>query len=937
MAPLLAASGVWLLFNVLLTGFFLSRTLRFLQDEDQKHALSRVAVDIALHAELVSAVKKHAYLNAPQSAWGLPAFSVDGTQPQVLTFQLRDGLTQVKRSIRGGTVLHDVHLGLLRLVVKSWGRRAARRIQTSPQKTSPTLIFQAQIGVGALGEIVLCAVDEGPALNRFERFLVRSSFVYGRATSLSLSTRKMLDEVVGGVEAATEQHRFGVAHEELKEVFRLHKTLLLAGASDVEAIGRNAATIGHSPSSWGNSSLNQEWLEPYRDGARIAVNRLEDDERLFRTLSHITAGIANQVGSRPEQLLIDAQLVSTHLAYQLSAWWTRKADASLSPGATTFSGVLPAKEHKLYERALVGFIGGWGQFRVRVNAAESNDDAEAWYCHTGRAIAYAAHIDNTVRLLFQAVSRGDETASVWLLDCFLKWWGNREFELKCPQHLRDFRLRNVTLSMAQMDWVSAQQSMWDGAEPITLNFAVAALNLATRRYWESMRLYVILVLIQKAGAIPPAESRELRLASALIQGRPLRAGGSVQVWPLDNLDDALRAALGTLFGVNTPLARIDAFAESLDWRGGDLMVPGWIYSWAGSANHLELMKQPLEILLVALVGSRGNGVSKSKELIERWWRDLDKLQEVVRYCGGLKEDLDSQDFDGAEAAAQALQLHLNEPPPIRSGRLTVAEALSDLQGVAKHERRISLRALELDTAKIHGMACSVGSSAFDVAKYSPPVRQIVHASSPSTPLHQYRFDDLREYYLLGRDFNHDRGLAPHVGDAVRRISLSLSFDALVQEQGLKPVIVPVVDASDEISAEGKCAFIAAVVSQCSTLAATGETPVVVAANSLFGNLLNAYQWGPEEWRCQPPAGVAVAQPSIEDGPHALSRINGVVAYEMETPNGACFVMPERLLSSLAVASSGPSSSLSIEWRELNEEKLEFTLSWWAGFVLPLRS
>jgi hypothetical protein len=932
MAPLLAASGIWLLFNVLLTGFFLSRTLRFIQEEDQKHAFSRVAVDIALHAELVSAVKKHVYLNAPQSAWGLPAFGEEGTRPQVLTFQLRDGRTQVKRTVRGGVVLHDVHLQLLHLVVKSWSRRAARGIQAAPQKKTPTLIFRAQIGAGALGEVVLCTVDQGPSLNRLERFLVRSSFVYGPAASLSLSTRKMLDELVGGVEAATEQHRFGVAHEELKGVFRLHKTLLLAGASHVESIGRNAATIGRSPSSWGNSSFNQEWLEPYREAAKIAVDCLEDDERLFRTLSNTTAGLASQVGSRPEQLLIDAQLVSTNLAYQLSAWWTRKADASLAPGATSFCGVLSAKEHKIYERAIVGFIGGWGQFRVRLDSAESDHDAEAWYCHTGRAIAYAAHIDNTVGLLLQAVFRGDETASVWLLDCFLKWWGNRTSELKCPRHLGDFRLRDASLNLAQMDWTSAQQSMWDGAESITLDFAVAALNLATRRYWESVRLYVILVLIQKAGVGPPAECRELRLASALIQGSPLHGGGSVEAWRLDNLDDALRAALGTLYGINTPLARIDAIAERLEQRGGDLVVPGWIYRWSGSANHLESMKRPLEILLVALAGERRNGVRKSKQLIEHWWRDLDKLQEVNRYCGGLREHLGSQDFDGAEAAVQALQVHLNKSFPIRSGRSTVAEALSSLQRVAKHERLTSLKALEVDPEKIHEMARSVGSSAFDAAKYSPPVCEVVHASSPSTSLRQYEFDDHREHYLRGCDSNHGEGLGAFRGAEVRQISLTLGFEALVQELGLQPVSAPTLDASEDMSSEDKRAFIAAVASQCSALGASGETPVVVAGNSPFGQLLSAYEWGPEEWQCQPPSGVAIVPAHVDDGPHALSRVNGVAAYGMETPDEGCFVVPVRLLRSLAVSGLGPDSALSIEWRELNEEELRFTLTWRASFI-----
>jgi hypothetical protein len=45
MAPLLAMNGAWLLINVMLTGFFLSRSIHFIQDEEQRHAFTRVAVE----------------------------------------------------------------------------------------------------------------------------------------------------------------------------------------------------------------------------------------------------------------------------------------------------------------------------------------------------------------------------------------------------------------------------------------------------------------------------------------------------------------------------------------------------------------------------------------------------------------------------------------------------------------------------------------------------------------------------------------------------------------------------------------------------------------------------------------------------------------------------------------------------------------------------
>lgn len=454
MAPLLAMNGAWLLVNVVLTGFFLSRTVRFIQEDEQRHAFTRVAVDVALRAELIAAVKQHIFVNAPQVDWGYPDIETEeGTVPRVYTFSVSEGQPAVKRNIKGSLVLYDVDLRLLQLVVALWTRRAAR-FSASRTGKNPTLTFPAKVGDEPSGAIVLCSIEDGPPLYWYERLLVRMAFHYRpvRVGTLSLSTRKMLEEIGGEVESAAEQQRFGAAEERLLDVLRLHRTLLLAGAADAEGIEGNAATIGVSPYAWGNSSFDLEWLKPYRDVGRIAVNSLEDDPRLFRSLAVVPVGIASRLPPRPEKLLFNAQLVGTNLAYQLANWWTRKADTSLPPSATTFSGTLPAPLSKVYEQAIVTFIGSWGHFRVDVPKTFKGGDIAAWQAFSGRALVYANHIENSAQLFLKAVSRGDETGSVWLLENLLKWWGNREHELRCADIEDDFRVRHVTMTLASKDW-----------------------------------------------------------------------------------------------------------------------------------------------------------------------------------------------------------------------------------------------------------------------------------------------------------------------------------------------------------------------------------------------------------------------------------------------------------------------------------------------------
>jgi hypothetical protein len=933
-APLLAMNGAWLLINVLLTGFFLSRTIHFIQEEEQRHAFTRVAVDVALRTELISAVKQHIFVNAPQSDWHFSEISAnDSAEPQVHMFALGAGRPAVKRDLKGSLVLHDVHLHLLKLVATTWSRRAVKALQAGKGKT-PTLIFPPRVGGVRSGEVVLCSIEDGPPLSRVERLLVRMAFVYrpSRQGTLSLSTRKMLDEIGGEVESAAEQQRFGAAEERLRDLLSLHKTLLLASAADSEGVAGNAATIGMSPYSWGNSSFNMEWLKPYRDVGRIAVNRLDEDPRLFRALATVPARIAANLPPRPEKLLIDAQLAGMSLANQLADWWTHKADATLVPGAPTFSGTLPAPLSKVYEQAVVAFIGSWGSFRVDIPMEFDGGDEQAWQALAGRALIYAKHIENSADLFLKAVSRGDETGAAWLLDNLLKWWGNRKRELEYGDIERDFRVRHVTITLADKDWAAAQDFLWDGSEPITIKFAKTALSIAIRRHWESMRLYVVLLLIQNAGANPTTDNRELRHAAALIRGIAHHAGGSVHAQPLDSIDAMLRCIIDNVFGIETALDRIDGFADNLRWHNETPVVSGWIYSWSGTPRNLESMTRAQTILLASLAEARGNSISRSKKLIERWWKDIDKLESVARYCTDLRRDVLSCDFADAQGAVASLQGLLEKSHRVRSGRLAAAVALKRLSEVARKERRITLKALAIDQTKVRNFVHRVAARAFDASKLPPPIGVLNFLPMQSLNCMSLSFSDDKKHYLENIGAGTYSDLAEHVGDSTREHLLACSFRKLVADHTLTPVNSPALRQNYQASHAEMQEFLTMVALQCSTYQARGERPVGLVGNSAAGILLREYEWGSEDWKCPLPANVVVSAGKAADAPGIVSLINGVPMFDFNTPHGDCYVFPAAILNTLSIAGPDANSALAISWIEEGIDRLQFTLSWKAGFL-----
>lgn len=952
MPALLVMNGSWLAFNLFLTAFFLARTLRFVQEDEQQYAFTRVAVDTALRSELTTAVKKSIVVGAPQQQWGLAEEAADDTaRPKVRMFLIgrSEGSRRVlHRELKGSFVLHDVHLNVLGVVVRSWRKRALRHVPADKRR-EPVLSFPPMVGETVTGRVELCVVEDGPPLTLVERAIVRGSFWYrpSRRGTLSLSTRRMLDEIGGEVETASEQRRFSAADDALRSLIRLHKTLLLASAGTERGTAISAATMHTSPYAWGANSFGLEWLKPYREIARIATRLIDEDSRLFRRVSVVPASLALELPPRPEQLVIDAMLVGMNVAHQLAHWWTRKADAQVQQSGKGLSGTLPPAINKPYEQALIAFVGSWGELRIQQSEQTSGDATDVWAALTARAHVYAKHIENSAELFLKAVARGDDVAAGWFLDAFAKWWGTRKFELEHADP-DEYRLRNVTLSLAERPWSEVRDLLWDGTAPVSIATAERALNLAIRRYWESLRLYLIVLLIQNAGPAPSAESRELRLAAALILGTPQHRGGSIVCWPLDSVDAVLSGLLRSGFGVESVERRIDAFAEKLRWEDESPEVSGWIYSWSGTPTSLDSMKLAQATLLVALVPSRigriphrrrfsrhNTLVASSRELIERWWKDLDKLESVARYCAELEKRVLSQECSHASKAITVLQGRLENKVGIRRARVTVARALRSLKNVAVHERITTLRSRRVSERKVQKFAELAAQHAFGGASWPHRVgTRIEFAPSLAHKSQSLRLETDKKSYTE-EDLSGSTGdVAERMGDHMRENAFAWCLGDLIARTGLTPANDPGIRHNYEATQAEAETFLTAVGARCASLRALGQQPVVLVGGTAPGAYLHAHRWGNHPWQYALPPGLVWRHGDPTKGEPDRDLLNDAPVYELGTPNGDCYVVPFSSVEVLQLGGPGLSSAVAIRWAQVSDERLELVLSWKAQFREP---
>lgn len=913
LAAYLVFNGTWLGANVLLTGLFLARTVRFIQDEESRYSISQVAVNVVLRAELKTAAAQHILLSASEKEWGLGAGGACSSAPSVDFVGWNQGAVEVSRMFQSPHALEDVHLNILRLVAWSWLRRARTTAQAEP----PVLSFPVRFGHALTGNATLCTVDHGPSLGWLERQLVRWALVYRptRASARALSTGGVLREAAGAVESLVEQRRHGLAVAAMDEFIALHVTLLQSCASLPQAAIPNVAMVNADVYSLGNRSFAASWTEPYVDVARAAVDSLNDNGRLFRRIAYAPRTIARALPAHPAALATETLKIGATVAYQLSAWWKR---AGPKPPALREPALV-----QTYENAVIDFVGGWNSFEVRL-ARSDEPDAVCWSTIAARAKAYARHLDESARLFVDSVAAGDEVAATWLYEHFLKWWGNRASNLTKPIVTRDIDTRHAHMSLAELSWEEVTCVLRAGAQPVNLQVAEKAMAIALRDYWEAVRFYLVVLLVHKAGDAPPPDSGEIRYAAALLQQREFKPGARVVARNLDSFDAVLLAALKSAFGDTTMRSSIDELADKLDGKGQEARVALWVYTWDGGSLELSSMTAAITKVLVALAGAVSH--AHSQQFIESKWRNVGELAEIDRHLERLAELIRSDAFPAMLPAVDLLQTMLGIRPDGGKGRDLCASALSQLQRVAKHERTITFRAMQIDAEAIARIVSQIAVAAFQMDRFAAgPVKKLAFVSSAPVEVLTVSMslpkEDVRDGAAELSSFSYVQPYA----DEVRRRAIGYALVTFLRDSDSISIPRPVAGVSGEPSGDDARIFLESVVQRCSVLYGLGQVPVVLVGDPYLATLLDAHHWGYEPWRTAPPTGIRVRSHDQATQEDAMSYINDVPVYEVPTPNGDCYVVMEASVSTLQIQGQDAPGALKFSWAELGDDQVEVGL------------
>ncbi|MGS0753731.1 hypothetical protein ACVBEH_02630, partial [Roseateles sp. GG27B] len=706
---MMVANMAWLALNLFLTGWFLTRTAQYLQDERRVQTLLWLTQCITLPREVHAYSMVQLLQNAQKQGW-VPETDLVGenSKPKVFLFPMGEGHTVIQRHFSRPKELRDVHFRLL-----SWGVGRWMLAQCSGGGRRPLLEFPC-MPYNPAEKHVLCRVRDAEPPGPFEQAAIHASyrFMHPSLSAMPFTSVEVMDEL--GQEAASQielrrEPGFGQALDDLVAVH----AGLLRGAQFRSSDGSlDSICLLQNPDSWGSRAMCSEWMESYRAIAEAAVAVLEDDGRFFLRAAAVSGRLTYKAGEQPDGVLVVLMLSSSLLMYHLGLWWSRHAASEPTPNANV-PRLLAIPLRNVYRVAVQGWVGSWESVDIRLDKDANLRGAEVWRAHATRVKFYAVHIDETARLLLSAVARGDAEAARSLEDSLIKWWCGRQHSFGAERGAPQPGWNLLTLAFADLSWGQARTQIPDLPEGSPIEEAATRLlAIVLKSYWSDVCTVTALVLLEHATGVKHAEaSLSIEIVGALMGGIGYDKGGTADLDRYQEAGDAVARLTRAQFADRAYSQRLNKIVERFRSDTREPMISGRMYSFSG-AEDVATLTQGQAIYLTALVSNRYADLSTFAGLIGAWHKDLQRLGRISLHLDSLAAELRHDDFKKHSTIIEKLRRSLNHTDAVEMAMTRAAAACEKSAKSASKTRETTINNAQLDTARLDELAKRVHERVF---------------------------------------------------------------------------------------------------------------------------------------------------------------------------------------------------------------------------------
>lgn len=891
-------NGVWFLANTTLTGYFLAKTIRYIEDEVGQRAYRNLAVSLVLREELATSLSKHLLVNAAERLkWHALSTPSNQPTPEVRFISLSGGRGQVVRTFQREATLIDAHLGALEWVAKRWLARAGDKPnQPSKRSKRPVLQFRSMLHGTSIGTVELCSVSNGPDLTPLETEVVQRAFVFGKRprSLITGSTTDMLEELATEVHSLLEQCRYTASRQAFHRMTDLHIGLLEAchEAAEVEGDASSAAGLATSPYSWGGRNLNTTWLQPYRELIFSSVSQLERDQTLLSSLAYAATNVIAGSELQPPQLVTELLLLPKLLDHAMGSWWLKEVQrAGAKPEPEGYVLPLPAVED--HRRAIVTFVGGLDSFRY-AHSEGPTQPIIAWKQCCRAARSWAAHVDLSATLLLNAVARGDRVAAEWYCDNFSAWWGNHHYDLDYGLQV-DYEpgLCEVRLGITELDWQSAEQRLAELAKrPVDVEEAQKVIWYTVRRYWESMRMVVCLLLLQQANA-GKFQVLAIKVSANLARHRLFQAGPRCEGLDLSDADELLALFVETCFSDSWVLRRLDAFCEERDrWSDSTPVVSGWLYSGSGGATDIRSKCVALSQLLLAAQPVARENWRKTHDVLKRADIDLPTLVQIAQMAKLCLVAYRQKSFRTSLALATQLRGAYEKCVVTSGDRLVVFRAYTRLRHAALLRREAWLMALPVSQQAVDELAkrLSVAMANSDALSNSYAFCKMQIRTVPGAhSLNATGFKFTKENLVFPPLVAISDGEIEHLAKDFVNHTAAYALNQMLAARAAAPIAHP-----------DDAALLTNIEAASEKIRLTGLSPVaIVSPGSPASQALRPYRWTQPG---QPPLPTGIKLSYHRPGVYEFANgfVNDTPVISSGTPGSATFVVPLEWMTTLVL-------------------------------------
>ncbi|MBI2727205.1 MAG: hypothetical protein HYX42_13255 [Polaromonas sp.] len=905
--------GLWLLANIGMTGYFLVKTVRYVEEDVGEATYRRLALSYILWADLEEAQTAALY---DAGGPNIGEYRGGKLEPLVRMMAIHSGQPTVSTTLSGRNELVDIDLFLVNRVARAWATRAKGHVVgQGAERRPPTLELLPSFWGEYSGLVHIARVTGGPDLTPYERRDLLQAYVFAPQPSrfFTGNTKGLLEELASEVQSQLEQGRFDEAAMAFKKLRRLHEAFLHCSNTDQHS---NLASV---PATWslGYRSVSDYWLDPYRPLFEVAANKLSANQGLWRDLCRLPAELVRRSNPQDVQMTDDILEQYELIDHFLGTWWTREAHRSQAVFGAT-GAQLPEPMASDYRDAITAVVNGLNVAAVPFDEKGAEDE-HRWAARLRATVTWMTHADMCVRLLIGAVRRGDKVASEWYSDCLSHWLSDRAYEYGSRRFAYADDLPAANVRELDISWSKARQQVSAAIQgEATVDDAVHVLWASLKRHWEVARFTSALLLLRDEVHGTFQELAQ-RVAGHVLTLTFFTPGPSVDAQSLLDPDLLLSTYLRLCCFEPHSRAHSASLVARILRRGTDgPVINGWTYTGHGYQSNPESQAKQFMALLLASTDPGRFALNDASRLC-RDLHELDTMRELSRVLALLIAEVKRPLRKGLPIAAAALRARFGSPTRTVSPLLQWRRKLKNLLEGVDAQIDAELRKIVVPPDAARTLVARLQAELLnptDGKAWNGHMRTGAGAVTRSQDMWSESW----------RRYEKATFLRPHEEEFrqadvqcwARQIAwgtLPLALREALQIKGIKPI---------EGSSGGE---------QLLNLAAairvelrSGGSLVVLVPHGPSGRVAEEMHWQ-VDGRSGPPHGVEFTTRVGTEGPFAHRMVNGAFVFDMQTPDDRIYLVPAAWFDCLVFEQQLDGTILQHEFQVEEPDSVLFKLHW----------